>query len=109
QRARVLAGATDADTLALRRAYTSGGARGFWEFRREELEDAAEDSYVEPYEFATVYAALGDRDRAFAALDRAYREHSSALPAITSDAMMDSLRSDPRYRALLAKLRLPAR
>jgi TolB-like protein/Tfp pilus assembly protein PilF len=43
-----------------------------------------------------IYAALGDRDRAIASLDRAIKDRS-ILPLAFVDPHMDPLRSDPRF------------
>ena len=60
-----------------------------------------------PYEIAAVYAGRKDRDRAFSWLDRAYRQRESGLAAIRIMPEFSSIKSDPRYRALLNKLNLP--
>jgi eukaryotic-like serine/threonine-protein kinase len=55
---------------------------------------------------ASVYAALGDRDHAFIELDRAAREHESALQYLKVSPLWANLRADPRYNSLLKLLRL---
>jgi len=62
--------------------------------------------YVCPYEVAGVYAQLGDKDRAFEWLDRAYRNRS-CLYWLRTDPRFDSLHSDPRFQELLAKINFP--
>lgn len=47
--------------------------------------------------FATYYAALGDRDKAFEYLDEAYRQHSPWMISLEVDHGLDNLRSDPRF------------
>lgn len=54
-----------------------------------------------PYFIATIYAELGDNDRAFEFLDRAYRERSLEMLPINADLRFDNLRSDPRFQSLL--------
>ena len=54
----------------------------------------------------TVFAALGDKDQAFAWLDKAARDRSSLLPYITWDRRADTLRADPRYQELLRRMNL---
>ncbi len=60
------------------------------------------------YQYAEVYAQLGDKDRAFAALDRAWVIRDSGLLRVERDTYIDPLRSDPRYAALLRKMNFPA-
>jgi hypothetical protein len=56
---------------------------------------------------ATVYAGLGDKDKAFEFLEKAYRERSLNLSwHINADLRVDNLRSDPRFRDLLRRMRL---
>jgi len=53
------------------------------------------------FDVALVHAALGEKDAAFAWLERGYRQKS--ISAIKVHPMLDPLRGDPRYQALLAK------
>jgi hypothetical protein len=55
---------------------------------------------------AIVYTGLGDRDRAIAALEKAYQEHSWLLLLIKTDPYFDPLRSDVRFQDLLKRVRL---
>lgn len=72
-----------------------------------EMTELSERGYVPSWGFALVYTGLGDKDRAFEWLDKAYNERSSELPWIKADPRMDPLRSDPRYRNLLLRMGLP--
>jgi serine/threonine protein kinase/Tfp pilus assembly protein PilF len=67
----------------------------------------AKRRYVDPASIAYDCAAVGDKDQAFAWLDRAYAEKSDLLGFVKVQADMDGLRSDPRYAALLKKMGLP--
>ena len=60
------------------------------------------------YTHAKIYAQLGDKDRAFAALDRALEIPLSALMGLRTDPYVDPLRNDPRYAALVKKVGFPA-
>ena len=55
---------------------------------------------------ARLYAALGERDQAFAWLERAYREHDLGMTNLRacSGQVFDPLRSDPRFTQLLKKV-----
>lgn len=63
--------------------------------------------YVLSYRFASLYAALNDKDQAFVELDRAFDEHDWQLQRIKVDPFMDSLRDDPRYKDLIKRMNLP--
>ena len=53
---------------------------------------------------AMIHAHLGDRDNAFAWLERAYRARSAALVSLESDADWTPIRADPRFAALVRRL-----
>jgi TolB-like protein/DNA-binding winged helix-turn-helix (wHTH) protein/Tfp pilus assembly protein PilF len=55
---------------------------------------------------AGIFCALGDRDRAFAALDRGVRTRSM-LPLAFVDPTLDPLRDDPRFKAMMAQVGIP--
>jgi TolB-like protein/DNA-binding winged helix-turn-helix (wHTH) protein/Flp pilus assembly protein TadD len=59
------------------------------------------------YQIAECYAYRGEIERAFAWLDRSYRQRDPGTPEVKTDPLMKSLRKDPRYAALLKKMRLP--
>ena len=67
----------------------------------------AKRRYVDPADIAFDYADLGDKDQAFAWLEKAYPEKSNSLEYIKVDHRADGLHSDPRYAALLKKMGLP--
>jgi hypothetical protein len=46
-------------------------------------------------------------DKAHEWLDRAYTQRDDGLPQIKYDRLLDSVRADPRYAALLRKMKLP--
>jgi tetratricopeptide (TPR) repeat protein len=72
------------------------------EFRR--LMDPTKEQYLMGLYQAWVYAALGDRDSAFAALDRSLRNHESGLLGLTAFPELAPLRDDPRWAALVRRV-----
>ena len=73
----------------------------------EQFKDLASHAYVDFYQVAEIYAALGDKDEAFRLLEKAYEEHSSNMPFLAVDPFWDGIRSDPRYADLLRRMGLP--
>jgi TolB-like protein/Flp pilus assembly protein TadD len=71
-----------------------------------ELEQVSPGKPAYDYEIATIYAALGDKDAAFAALDRAEASQSQGLLWIKVDYGVDDLRADSRFVRLLKRMRL---
>ena len=72
-----------------------------------ELQRLSEHSYVPAHDMALVYAGLGEKDNAFAWLDKAYEEHSFNLSHLKVEPRFDPLRSDPRFADLLRRIGLP--
>lgn len=60
------------------------------------------------YQYAEIYAQLGDKDRAFANLEHGFAIKDAGLSGIKMDPFVDPLRSDPRFAALLKRMNFPA-
>ena len=58
---------------------------------------------IDPQILAWVYIALGDNDRAFAALNKSYENHATLI-WIKIGPVFDPLRSDPRFVDLLKRI-----
>jgi serine/threonine-protein kinase len=67
----------------------------------ERLLERARKEFMSSYSIATIYACLGEADRAFEWLDRAYERRDGALVHIKVHPRLDGLRGDPRFTALL--------
>jgi tetratricopeptide (TPR) repeat protein len=88
-------------------AYARSGRRSEAKDILQQFTDLRKTQYVISYMVAGVYAALGDKDQAFAELDRAFDEHDWHLQRIKADPFMDPLRDDQRFKALLKRMGLP--
>lgn len=64
-------------------------------------------TYVPPVELAFLLAAVGERTQALEELERAHRLGGPWMELLAVHPAADPLRADPRFRALLAALRLP--
>jgi tetratricopeptide (TPR) repeat protein len=71
-----------------------------------EIESRQDREYVSPYDLALVHAGLGDDERAFAALERAFRERQSSMRQLRIDERLEPLSSDPRFDALARRVGL---
>ncbi|MDA2926372.1 tetratricopeptide repeat protein, partial [Acidobacteria bacterium AH-259-G07] len=69
-----------------------------------ELEQVSKERYVSGMPW--LYTALGDKDRAFEWLERAYNRRYRGLISLRVQAMADPLRSDPRFQDLLRRMGL---
>jgi TolB-like protein/Flp pilus assembly protein TadD len=72
-----------------------------------QLMEMSKKRFVPSWAFALINVGLGDKDRAFEWLDKAYDERPSDIMGIKVDPRMQPLRSDPRYRELLLRMGLP--
>jgi tetratricopeptide (TPR) repeat protein len=89
-------------------AVAEAGAGNRTEARRilDRLEHAGGAFPVTHYQLAVVYVALGEREKALDELERGYAERSSAMISLKVEPLLDPIRSEPRFQALVAKMRL---
>jgi serine/threonine-protein kinase len=66
-----------------------------------QLSELAKHRYITPYATALIYASMGDTDEALSWLQDAYEQRVSDLIYLGVDPFLDSVRSDPRFFALL--------
>ena len=88
-------------------AYAVAGRRGEAQMVLNQLDELAKQKYVSPYDTAVIYAGLGEKDRAFAWLERAYEERSNSLDFLKVEPSLDPLRSDARFQDLIRRVGLP--
>ena len=89
------------------RAYAMAGRRDEALQALARLLTLSRQTQVSKFAIATVYAALGDKDRAFARLNQAYEEHSFLLDFLKVDPALDPLRADARFAVLVRKMNFP--
>jgi TolB-like protein/Flp pilus assembly protein TadD len=72
----------------------------------EALREIQRRSYASPWHIAIIYANLGDKEQAFAWLEKCYqgREHDLVFSRLWP--MFDPMRSDPRYEDLMRRVGL---
>jgi TolB-like protein len=71
------------------------------------LEEHVQKSGIGRYEIALVYAGLGEKDEAFAWLEKSLAAHDKGLTYLKIDPCVDPLRSDLRFDALVRRVGLP--
>ncbi len=72
----------------------------------ESVQALAQKQFVSPYGIASYYAVIGDNDRALDWLEKAYAERDGTLVWLKVHPRLDGLRGEPRFRDLVARMRL---
>ena len=70
----------------------------------DKLIKKSEQEYLSPYHIALVYFALGEADKGFDWMNKAYQELDYWLNWLKIEPTLNEVRSDPRFKALLEKL-----
>jgi TolB-like protein/Tfp pilus assembly protein PilF len=95
----------DPSVLALLgQAYARVGRRDEAQKILVRLTEEAKSRYVQAYSFALMYLALGDKERAIDEMERAYRERDANVAQIKTDPMLDDLRGNQRFEALVNRI-----
>jgi hypothetical protein len=87
-------------------AYGVAGKRNEARHLLEELQQVAKEKYVSPFPVAAAYVGLGETDKAFEMLERAYAERSWAMGMLKVNPMFDPIRLAQRYIELLRRMNL---
>jgi TolB-like protein/DNA-binding winged helix-turn-helix (wHTH) protein/Flp pilus assembly protein TadD len=95
-------------TASLAHAFAAIGRRAEAEKILHDFERKSKSGYVSPYMIATIHAGLGDKNKAFEFLERAYQERSLDISwHLKADLRIDNLRSDPRFQDLVRRVGYP--
>ncbi len=94
-------------TVALAHAYSGAGKKAEAEKILHDLQRKLKKTSASPYTMATIYAGLGENDKAFEFLEKVYSEKSLDISMpLQSDLLLDSLHPDPRFQSLLRRIGL---
>jgi serine/threonine protein kinase/tetratricopeptide (TPR) repeat protein len=93
-------------TGELGHAYAVSGNKSQAQKVLDELEQLSKRSYIPPDNIALVYLGLGKINLTFEYLEKAYEDRSVGMCWLKADPIFDSLRSDPRFTALLKRIGL---
>ena len=100
---------TDPETIRLyQTAYQKSGIKGLLReiIKQDEKIIKLDNNPDYLYEAACFYAKLGNKDKAFENLDKAYERRRSSLNGIKVDPSLDSLQGDPRFNQLVRRVGL---
>jgi len=90
----------------LGRAYALAGRTRDAQDILDTLTNLSKRRFVSAFNFSLVTLGLGQRDKTFDWLERAYQERASWLYLIKVDPSWDPMRDDPRFSALLKRMDL---
>jgi DNA-binding winged helix-turn-helix (wHTH) protein/tetratricopeptide (TPR) repeat protein len=95
----------DVDSMAaLVQAHTLAGDKEKARKSLDDLRRAAERIYVPPFTLGMAFMGIGDKDRAFEWLEKAFEERSPNFVGLKTDPAFDSLRSDTRFQDLCRRV-----
>lgn len=86
--------------------YAVWGKRDEARRRLDELKRTEKQKHVDPYNIGVIHAALGENDQAFEWFNKAFQARSEELLTLKVDPRVDGLKSDPRFKDLLRRMRL---
>ncbi|HEX3818882.1 MAG TPA: winged helix-turn-helix domain-containing protein [Candidatus Sulfotelmatobacter sp.] len=107
--ARAYAASGDARFSAgIRHAFKTGGYAAAVRYELAAVEKRAKNGRVSTFELADLHGKLGEQDKTLALLEQGVNERDpQLLLLVQEDPAFDFLHSNPRYRRLISKLRLP--
>jgi DNA-binding winged helix-turn-helix (wHTH) protein/TolB-like protein len=103
---KTLSGAGPEAIAALRQAYAASGIKGYWQKELELAGEQMKQGSARPLRIARLYAKVGDKDRAFEWMERAYADRTSEIVFIKVNPIYESLHGDPRFSDLMRRVGL---
>ncbi|HEY3129609.1 MAG TPA: tetratricopeptide repeat protein, partial [Acidobacteriota bacterium] len=101
-----IAMAASGGTAQLGHVYAVSGRRNEALKILGELKQQYKQGKASPYDIATIYAGLGEKDQALEWLQRAWEERSGGLILLKVEPMFDNIRTDRRFVELLRQIGL---
>jgi len=93
------------DSLALlAHVYGRMGRRAQAESVIKELQGKYAKQNADARDLAVAYAGLDQKDQVFAWLEKSYQEHSQTMAQLRTEALLDPVKSDPRWNELLKRV-----
>jgi len=87
--------------------FRSGGIAAVWELKYRLIKASAKTRYVSQLDLADAAASAGHKAEALTYLDRAYEERQPLMVRLLHNPEIDSLREEPRFKAIVKKMGLP--
>ncbi|MGI8542300.1 MAG: protein kinase domain-containing protein [Aridibacter sp.] len=93
----------DRNAAIIRQSFAEGNFEGFL----RTMTGANRPSNAASYSVATWYAILGEKDKAFDELNKAFENREYSIVLLKVDPRFDEIRSDTRFSALLRRVGFP--
>jgi len=92
------------DLAYLVRTYAKAGKNNEAQKGMDELQERAKREHIAPSRMAVAYIGLGEKDQALTWLEKAYEDRDENMTALNVDPVYDSLRTEPRFTALIRRM-----
>jgi len=100
--------ANDTELLnAYEKGYLDAGFRGALTAYNKLVELRYKNSYGSPWNIASNYAFIGEKDKALYWLEQAFKVHDPNMPYLSFWPVWDSIHDDPRFQNLCNRMKLP--
>jgi eukaryotic-like serine/threonine-protein kinase len=86
--------------------FSKSGYKGVLQSWLDGLTEIAKHDYVSSYSIAEAYMRMGEKEKAFTWLQKAYEDRDSGLVSLAVEPMFAGVRGDPRFRDLLRRMKL---
>jgi serine/threonine protein kinase/tetratricopeptide (TPR) repeat protein len=87
--------------------YKKSGWKAYVQTNVDQLATRPDRNRIPPFVIAAFYARTGQKDEAFAWLEKGYEERDFRMTLLSVAFEFDSFRSDPRYTELVRRMGLP--
>lgn len=94
------------EIAGMKAAFAAGGLKGYWRRELDRRLEREKSGYILQGGVAMLYARLGEREQALARLQRAVEDRNLHAVALNTEPLWDSYRTDPRFVALVRRVRL---
>jgi tetratricopeptide (TPR) repeat protein len=106
EKAGAITGGAPSDLFVIASNYAVANDRAKTDVLIDKLQSLSNQRYVDPFFLVAIYAYRGDKDRAFAYMEKSYAEKSYWMTSIKVHPVVDALRSDKRFVVMLQRMNL---
>jgi len=91
----------------LKRAMAKDGAKGYWRRTVENYKESVKSGYAPPVLTAMACVRIGDKQCAFAWLEKGFQERDDLMINLKVEPVFDGLRDDQRFQDLVRRVGIP--